>query len=63
MNELSQENFKNLTKLELKTELSKQDLALSRKKENLVKRFTEILNQGNNKLDKPEKHMENVGLL
>ena len=63
MNELSQDIFKNLTKLELKTELSKQYLALTRKKENLVKRFTETLNQGNNKLDKPEKHIENVRLL
>ena len=39
MSKLSQEIIKNLTKSELKTELSKQDLSLSRKKEDLAKRL------------------------
>ena len=44
----------------MKTELSKRDLSLSRKKDDLVKRLIETLNEENSKLDKPEKYIENV---
>ena len=41
MSELLQETINNSTKSELKTELSKQDLALTRKNKDLAKRITE----------------------
>ena len=44
----------------MKTELSKRDLSLSRKKDDLVKRLMKTLNEENSKLDKPEKYIENV---
>ena len=60
MSKLSQEAIKNLTKSDLKTELSKQELFLSRKKEDLGKRLTETSNEENNQLDEPKKCIENV---
>ena len=60
MSKLSQEAIKNLTKSDLKTELSKQELFLSRKKEDLGKRLTETSNEENNQSDEPKKCIENV---
>ena len=46
----------------MKTELSNGDLSFSAEKEDLVKRLIETLDEGNNKLDKPEKRRENVSI-
>ena len=60
MSKFSRENIKNLTKSKLKTDLSKQDLSLSRRKENLAKRFMETLNDKTNNLDKPKERVANA---
>ena len=60
MSKFSRENIKNLTKSKLKTDLSKQDLSLSRRKENLTKRFMETLNDKTNNLDKPKERVANA---
>ena len=43
MSALSQESMKYLTKSELKTELTKRDLPLNGRKDDLLKRLTETL--------------------
>ena len=45
MSALSQESIKYLTKLELKTELTKRGLPLNGRKDDLLKRLTETLNE------------------
>ena len=60
MSKFSRENIKNLTKSKLKTDLSKQDLSLSRRKENLTKRFMETLNDKTNNLHKPKERVANA---
>ena len=51
MSALSQESIKHLTKSELKTELTKQGLPLNGRKDDLLKRLTETLNEESNKVD------------
>ena len=54
MSALSQESIKHLTKSELKTELTKRGLPLNGRKEDLLKRLTETLNEESNKVDETE---------
>ena len=54
MSALSQESIKHLTKSELTTELTKQDLPLNSRKDDLMKRLTETLNEESNKVDETE---------
>ena len=54
MNALSQEGIKHLTTSELKTELTKRGLPLNDRKDDLLKRLTETLNEESNKVDETE---------
>ena len=54
MSALSQESIKHLTKSELKTELTKRGLPLNGRKDDLLKRLTETLNEESNKVDETE---------
>ena len=62
MSALSQESIKHLTKSELKTELTKQGLPLNGRKDDLLKRLTETLNEESNKVDETEKHLQNISI-
>ena len=54
MSALSQESIKHSTKSELKTELTKRGLPLNGRKDDLLKRLTETLNEESNKVDETE---------
>ena len=60
MSALSQESIKHLTKSELKTELAKRGLPLNGRKDDLLKRLRETLNEESNKVDETEKHLQNI---
>ena len=62
MTALSQESIKDLTKSELKTELTKRGLPLNGRKDDLLKRLTETLNEESNKVDETEKHLQNISI-
>ena len=62
MSALSQESIKHLTKSELKTELTKRGLPLNGRKEDLLKRLTETLNEESNKVDETEKYLQNISI-
>ena len=62
MNALSQEGIKHLTTSELKTELTKRGLPLNDRKDDLLKRLTETLNEESNKVDETEKHLQNISI-
>ena len=62
MSALSQESIKHLTKSELKTELTKRGLPLNGRKDDLLKRLTETLNEESNKVDETEKHLQNISV-
>ena len=62
MSALSLESIKHLTKSELKTELTKQGLPLNGRKDNLLKRLTETLNEESTKTDETEKHLQNISI-
>ena len=51
MSGLLQESVKHLTKSELKTELTKRGLPLNGRKDDLLKRLTETLNEESTKVD------------
>ena len=54
MSALPQESIKHLTKSELKTGLTKRGLPLNSRKDDLLKRLTETLNEESNKVDETE---------
>ena len=62
MSALSQESIKHITKSELKTELTKRGLPLNGRKDDLLKRLTETLNEESNKVDDTEKHLQNISI-
>ena len=62
MSALSQESIKHLTKSELKTELTKRGLPSNGRKDDLLKRLTETLNEQSNKVDKTEKQLQNISI-
>ena len=62
MSVLSQESIKHLTKSELKNELTKWDLPLNGRKDDLLKRLTETLNEESNKVDETENHLKNISI-
>ena len=55
MSASSQEIIKHLTKSELKTELTKRGSPTNGRKDDLLKRLTETLNEQSNKVDETEK--------
>ena len=61
MSALSQESIKHLIKLELKTEVTKRGLPLNGRKEDLLKRLSETLNEESNKVDETEKR-QNISI-
>ena len=62
MSASSQESIKHLTKSELKTELTKRGLPSNGRKDDLLKRLTETLNEQSNKVDKTEKQLQNISI-
>ena len=60
MSALSQESIRHLTKSELKTQLTKRGLPLNGRKDDLLNRLTEALNEESNKVDETEKHLQNI---
>ena len=62
MSASSQESNKHLTKLELKTELTKRGLPSNGRKDDLLKRLTETLNEQSKKVDKTEKQLQNISI-
>ena len=62
MSASSQESIKHLTKSELKTELTKRDLPSNGRKDDLLKRLTETLNEQSKKVDKTEKQLQNISI-
>ena len=62
MSASSQENIKHLTKSELKTELTKRGLPSNGRKDDLLKRLTETLNEQSKKVDKTEKQLQNISI-
>ena len=62
MSALSQESIKHLTKSEPKTELTRGGLPLNGRKDDLLKRLTETLNEETNKVDETEKHLQNISI-
>ena len=62
MSALSQESIKHLTKSELKTELTKRGLPSNGRKDDLLKRLTETLNEQSNKVDEMEKQLQNISI-
>ena len=62
MSTSSQESIKHLTKSELKTELTKRGLPSNGRKDDLLKRLTETLNEQSNKVDETEKQLQNISI-
>ena len=62
MSASSQESIKHLTKSELKTELTKRGLPSNGRKDDLLKRLTETLNEQSKKEDKTEKQLQNISI-
>ena len=62
MSASSQESIKHLTKSELKTELTKRGLPSNGRKDDLLKRLTETLNEQSKKVDKMEKQLQNISI-
>ena len=62
MTALSQESIKHLTKSELKTELTKRGLPLNGRKDDLLKGPIETLNEESDKVNKTEKHLQNISI-
>ena len=62
MSASSQESIKHLTKSELKTELTKRGLPSNSRKDDLLKRLTETLNEQSKKVDKTEKQLQNISI-
>ena len=62
MSASSQESIKHLTKSELKTELTKRGLPSNGRKDGLLKRLTETLNEQSKKVDKTEKQLQNISI-
>ena len=62
MSASSQECIKHLTKSELKTELTKRGLPSNGRKDDLLKRLTETLNEQSKKVDKTEKQLQNISI-
>ena len=57
-----QESIKHLTKSESKTELTKRGLPSNGRKDDLLKRLTETLNEQSNKVDETEKQLQNMSI-
>ena len=57
-----QQSIKHLTKSESKTELTKRGLPSNGKKDDLLKRLTETLNEQSNKVDEMEKQLQNISI-
>ena len=62
MSASSQESIKHLTKSEIKTELTKRGLPSNGRKDDLLKRLTETLNEQSKKVDKTEKQLQNISI-
>ena len=62
MSASSQESIKHLTKSELKIELTKRGLPSNGRKDDLLKRLTETLNDQSKKVDKTEKQLQNISI-
>ena len=62
MSALLQESIEQLTKSELKTELTKRGLPVNGRKDDLLKRLTETLNEESTKVDETEKHLQNISI-
>ena len=62
MSASSQESIKHLTKSELKTELTKRGLPSNGRKDDLLKRLTETLNEQSKKVDKTGKQLQNISI-
>ena len=62
MSASSQESIKHLTKSELNTELTKRGLPSNGRKDDLLKRLTETLNEQSKKVDKTEKQLQNISI-
>ena len=62
MSASSQESIKHLTKSELKTELTKRGFPSNGRKDDLLKRLTETLNEQSKKVDKTEKQLQNISI-
>ena len=62
MSASSQDSIKHLTKSELKTELTKRGLPSNGRKDDLLKRLTETLNEQSKKVDKTEKQLQNISI-
>ena len=62
MSALSQESIRHLTKSELKTQLTKRGLPLNGRKDDLLNRLTETLNEKINKVDETEKNLQNISI-
>ena len=62
MSASSQESIKHLTKSELKTELTKRGLPSNGRKDDLLKRLAETLNEQSKKVDKTEKQLQNISI-
>ena len=62
MSASSQESIKHLTKSELKTELTKRGLPSNGRKDDLLKRLTETLNEQSKKVDKTKKQLQNISI-
>ena len=62
MTALSQESIKDLTKSELKTELTKRGWPLNGRKDDLLKRLTETLNEESSKVDETGKYLRNISI-
>ena len=62
MSASSQESIKHLTKSELKTELTKRGLPSNGRKDDLLKRLTETLNEQSKKVYKTEKQLQNISI-
>ena len=57
-----QQSIKHLTKSESKTEFTKRGLPSNGKKDDLLKRLTETLNEQSNKVDEMEKQLQNISI-
>ena len=62
MSASSQESIKHLTKSELKTELTKRGLPSNGRKNDLLKRLRETLNEQSNKVDETNKQLQNISI-
>ena len=58
----SQESIKHLTKSDLKIELTKRGFPSNGRKDHLLKRLTETLNEQSNKVNETNKQLQNISI-